>query len=100
MSTTQKQGSKRPDASDAQQDAARLAEANSAVWMCPSAGIPSAEEIAAALYTYSDLAGDYPEPSVPMVREEMRFPIARHGTAGIEGAAERAALGQPSTCVL
>ena len=72
----------------------------SAVWVCPSAVILSADEIAAALYTYSDLADDYPEPSGRMVREEVRFLIARYGTAEIEAAAERVAGGQPRRFVL
>ena len=69
--------------------------ASPAVWVCPSAVTLSAEEIAAALYAYSDLADNYPEPSVRMVREEVRFLIARHGTAGIEAAAKGVARAQP-----
>jgi hypothetical protein len=42
------------------------------------------EQITAALYVLSSLADDCPAPTLASVRDELRFVIARYGTALIE----------------
>jgi len=51
--------------------------------------------VAAALYAFSDLIDDQPEPEFPAVREELRFLVAQHGTAAIERAADLLAIHGP-----
>lgn len=62
--------------------------ADKTIWVCPAVVSLSTAEIAAALYAFSDLMHDVPEPTRPVVRDELSFVITRYGTAMIERAAE------------
>jgi hypothetical protein len=62
--------------------------AGKTIWLCPAVVSLSAAEIAAALYAFSDLIDDVPQPTCAVVRGELSFVIARFGTAMIERAAE------------
>jgi hypothetical protein len=48
----------------------------------------AAEEVAAALYAFSDLIDDCPLPTRASLLEEVRFVITRHGTDAIERVAD------------
>jgi hypothetical protein len=58
------------------------------IWLCPSPVCLTATEIAAALYAFSDLISEAPEPATAAVREELSFVVARYGTALIEHVAD------------
>ena len=57
-------------------------------WLCPSPVSLATTDIAAALYAFSDLVTEVPEPEAAAVREELSFVVARYGTALIERVAE------------
>lgn len=68
-----------------------------AVWLCPAVVVLTAPEIAAALYAFSDLIDEVPEPTYQALRDELSFVIARYGTAMIEGVADWIALGEAAS---
>lgn len=65
------------------------------IWVCPAPVPMTADEIAAALYTFSDLIVDCADPSCATVRDELRFLVAKHGTDAIERAADWLAMCGP-----
>lgn len=62
--------------------------AAAAVWVIPAPVLLTADQVAAALYAFSDLIGECADPTVSVVREELRFLLARHGADAIERIAE------------
>lgn len=65
------------------------------IWVCPAVVSLTPAEAVAALYAFSDLMDDVPEPSAAVLREELSFIVARYGTAAIERAAASIAAGDP-----
>lgn len=63
----------------------------SAVWVIPSPVLLTADQVAAALYAFSELIDECASPALPALREEVRYVVARHGTDAIERIAERIA---------
>jgi hypothetical protein len=59
-----------------------------AAWVCPSPVTLPGDEIVAALYAFSDLVDDCPLATPAAVLDELRYVVARHGTAAIEHASE------------
>jgi hypothetical protein len=62
--------------------------ANTTIWVTPVPVLLTADQVAAALYAFSDLADECPQPASAAVSEEVRFLVARHGADAIERAAE------------
>lgn len=63
------------------------------IWVCPAVVSLTAAEIVAALYAFSDLIDEVPEPSADVARDELSFVVSRYGTVAIECAAECIATG-------
>jgi hypothetical protein len=61
------------------------------VWVCPAPVLMTADDIAAALYAFSDLIADCADPSSATVRDEIRFLVAKYGTDSIERVADELA---------
>jgi hypothetical protein len=70
--------------------------ATTAVWVTPAAVFLTADQVAAALYAFSELIDEYAHPTVAAVREEVRFLVARHGADEIEHVAELLAAHGPA----
>jgi hypothetical protein len=66
------------------------------LWVCPAPVPLAPEEIAAALYAFSDLIDDCPHPRRASLLEEVRFVITRHGTDSIERVADWLAMCGPA----
>jgi hypothetical protein len=56
--------------------------------VCPAVVSLTPAEVVAALYAFSDLMDDVPEPSPAVLRDELSFIVARYGTAAIERIAD------------
>jgi hypothetical protein len=76
-----------PDSSSGQSGDDQHSDART-IWLCPATVSMSAAEVVAALYAFSDLIEDVPEPSVAVLRDELSFVVSRYGTALIERAAD------------
>lgn len=69
-----------------------LGSSSEVVWVSPAPVALSIAAVAAALYAFSDLIDDQPEPGYSAVREELRFLVAQRGTMVIERVADLLAL--------
>jgi len=77
--------------------ATTAASAAEAIWLCPTVVALTGLEITAALYAFSDLIHDVPEPTCRALREELSFLVARYGTAMIDGVADWIALSRATS---
>jgi len=58
------------------------------VWVIPASVLLTGDQVAAALYAFSELIDECAQPTATAVREEVRFIVARHGADEIERLAE------------
>lgn len=67
-----------------------------AIWLCPAVVSLGVAEIAAALYAFSDVAHDVTNDDPKAVRDDLRYIVARYGTALIESVAEWLVISGPA----
>lgn len=68
----------------------------SAVWVIPAPVLLTADQVAAALYAFSELIDECASPTLSAVREEVGFVVARHGIDAIERITEWLAVRGPA----
>lgn len=83
-----KESTGRPDGPPEHVIAEQEPAANTTIWVAPVPVLLTGDQITAALYAFSDLAAESPQPASATVGEELRFLVARHGADAIERAAE------------
>ena len=65
---------------------------NASIWVTPAPVLLTADQVAAALYAFSELIDECADPALSAVREEIRFLVARHGADAIEHIADWLAI--------